>query len=112
MSYIKLDREREVRIRNKAISQIEKRYKKSFIQIMQEGLAITADEYIFILYVGMKHEDGSLTLEKVEDLVDEYTTMDKVQNAVTEASFEAYGTTEEEATASQEDESPNPQAAE
>ncbi len=97
MSFITLDREREIRIRNKAISLIEKRFKKTFIGMIQNFQDLTVDEQIYILYAGLKHEDPSLTVEKVEDLADEYSNMTVIAEAIGESCLEAYGTDRETA---------------
>lgn len=95
MSHIKLDREREVRLRNKAISQVEKRFKRPFIELMQLGQKLPVEEQLYILYAGLKHEDPQLTLERVEELVDEHLNLTQLMGAVASATMEAYGEEDE-----------------
>lgn len=94
--FIKLDTEREIRIRNKALSQIEKKLKRSFTTIMTDITDLYVEDQIFILYQGLRHEDPQLTLDKVTDLVDEYSDMKTVIEAITKASLDAYGIKEED----------------
>lgn len=112
MSYITLDKEREIRIRNKAISQIEKRFKKPFIKIMSDFADIITEDWIYMLYVGLKHEDSTLTVDTVENLADEHANLTEIIEAVTDACYEAYGTDKEEAERLTQAENPQTAAAE
>ena len=94
MSYyqIKLDKERNLRYGMKAISLIEKKFKKPIGKIDMDNL--TMEDAATIIWAGLVHEDDKLTPNKVMDLVDEYSNLMEVTKAMTEAIDEAFGAEE------------------
>ena len=91
MSYypIKLDKVRNFRYGMKAISLIEKKFKKSVSKLDMENM--TMEETATIIWAGLAHEDKELSPEKVMDLVDEYSDVTTVLNAMSEALSGAFG---------------------
>lgn len=75
MSYhpIKLDKVRNFKYGMKAISLIEKKFKKPISQIDMDNL--TMEETAIIIWAGLYHEDDNLTPDKVMDLVDEHSDL-------------------------------------
>jgi hypothetical protein len=89
MSYypIKLDKERNLRYGMKAISLIEKKFKKPIMKIegMQNPELFTMEDYATIIWAGLVHEDDKLTPNKVMELIDEYSSMYEVTKQMWEA---------------------------
>ncbi len=96
MSYypIKLDKVRNFRYGMKAISLIEKQLKKPISKIDLENL--TMEDAAVMIWAGLVHEDKDLTPEKVMDLVDEYSDITTVLQAMGEAFRSAFGRNEGE----------------
>lgn len=91
---IELDKTRNFRYGMKAISIIEKKFKKPVGQINMERL--TMEEMAILLWAGLVHEDDKLTSDKVMDLVDDYSNLPTTFKAMQEAFKSAFGVTEEE----------------
>ncbi len=91
MSYypIKLDKVRNFRYGMKAISLIEKQLKKPISKIDLENL--TMEDAAVMIWAGLVHEDKDLTVDKVMDLVDEYSDITTVLQAMNEAFQSAFG---------------------
>lgn len=91
---IKLDKSRNFKYGMKAISLIEKKFKKPIGKIDYENL--TMEEAAILIWAGLVHEDNNLTPEKVMDLVDEYSNFREVIAEMMEAINKAFGLDEEE----------------
>lgn len=91
MSYypIQLDKVRNFRYGMKAISLIEKKFKKPVSQIDMDNL--TMEDAAIFIWAGLQHEDKDLTPDKVMDLVDEYSSITEVLKAMSEAFQGAFG---------------------
>lgn len=89
---IKLDKVRNFRYGMKAISLIEKKFKKPISKIDMENL--TMEETAVMIWAGLVHEDRDLTPDTVMDLVDEYSNVQIVMEAMGEAFQGAFGTGE------------------
>ena len=91
MSYypIKLDKERNLKYGMKAISLIEKKFKKPVGKIDMDNL--TMEDAATIIWAGLVYEDDKLTPNKVMDLVDEYSSLTEIAKAMMEAMNEAFG---------------------
>lgn len=78
MSYypIQLDKIRNLKYGMVAIDLIEKKYKKPIMEIesMQNG-KLTMEEYAYVIWAGLVHEDKNLTPKKVMELIDEYSSL-------------------------------------
>lgn len=94
MSYypIKLDKTRNLKYGMRAISLIEKKFKKPITKVDMDNL--TMEETAVMIWAGLHHEDKELTPDKVMDLVDDYSNMVKVVEAMGEALQEAFGNEE------------------
>ncbi len=86
---IELDKMRNFRYGMKALYLIEKELKKPISKIDMENL--TMEETAIIIWAGLQHEDKDLTPEKVMDLVDEYSSLPAVMQAMGEAFASAFG---------------------
>lgn len=71
MSYtpIELDKTRNFRYGMKAISLVEKKFKKPIMQIDLNNL--TMEGIATIIWAGLVHEDKNLTVDKTMDIVDD-----------------------------------------
>jgi hypothetical protein len=68
---ITLDRERHLRLNMNAMAEFEERVGESVVTIFAEGESKIGIKVIrALLWVGLKHEDRSLTIEKAGDLFD------------------------------------------
>lgn len=96
MSYypIELDKVRNFRYGMKAISLVEKKLKKPMAKIDLDNA--TMEETATMIWAGLHHEDKSLTVDKVMDLVDEHSNLVTVAEAMGKAMAEAFGGDEEE----------------
>lgn len=95
MSYfpIKLDKTRNFRYGMRALDQIEKKLKKPISKIDMNNM--TMHDLAVFIWAGLYHEDKDLTPEKVMDLVDEYSSLQEISVAMTEAFQESVGGDEE-----------------
>jgi hypothetical protein len=91
MSYVpvKLDKVRNFRYGMKAISIIEKQFKKPIAKVDFENL--TMEETATIVWAGLAHEDKDLTPDKVMDLIDEHGNLQDVMQNMGEAMNDAFG---------------------
>ena len=91
MSYypIELDKVRNFRYGMRAISLVEKKFKKPMAKIDMDNL--TMEDAATLIWAGLQHEDKSLTPDKVKDLVDDHSTLPKVMETLTEALMGAFG---------------------
>lgn len=95
MSYtpVELDKVRNFRYGMKAISIIEKKFKKPIAKVDFDNL--TMEDTATIIWAGLVHEDKNLTVEKVMDLIDEKGNLQQVMQAMSEAMSAAFGGKEE-----------------
>lgn len=91
MSYtpVELDKVRNFRYGMKAISIIEKKFKKPISKVDFENM--TMEDTATIIWAGLVHEDKNLTVEKVMDLIDEKGNLQEVMKAMSEAMSAAFG---------------------
>lgn len=91
MSYypIKLDKIRNFKYGMKAISLIEKNFKKPIAKVDMSNL--TMEDAATIIWAGLQHEDKELTPDKVMDLIDDYSNLPTVMKAMNEAIRGAFG---------------------
>ena len=99
MSYypIELDKIRNLKFGMRAISLIEKKFKKPIMKI--EGIfngVLTMEEYATLIWAGLVHEDKNLTPNKVMDLIDEYSSLTTVTEELWKALNEVFGVEEVE----------------
>ena len=80
---IKLDKTRNLRFGMVALMKIEKSLGKPFTTIDFDKLMY--HELATIIWAGLSHEDASLTIDKVAELVDDYSNMQTVIAAMSEA---------------------------
>lgn len=83
---IQLDRERKLRIGYKAIKTYKSKFGKSLTNIDTTNFDI--EDVARIIYVGLIHEDNSLTFEQVEEMMDNISlkyAMEKMNEAITVA---------------------------
>ncbi len=90
---VELDKVRNFRYGMKAISTIEKKFKKPISKVDFENM--TMEEIATIIWAGLVHEDKNLTVEKVMDLIDEKGNLQQVMQVVSEAMNAAFGGKEE-----------------
>lgn len=96
MSYvpIELDKVRNFRYGMKAMSIVEKKFKKPIAKVDFENM--TMEETATIIWAGLQHEDKSLSPDKVMDLIDEKGNLQEVMAAMSEAMNLAFGGGKEE----------------
>jgi len=95
MSYtpVELDKVRNFRYGMKAISIIEKKFKKPIAKVDFDNL--TMEDTATIIWAGLVHEDKNLTPHRVMDLIDEKGNLQEVMKAMSEAMSAAFGGKEE-----------------
>lgn len=71
---LKLDKERELRYGFKALKLLREKFGNKSLSEMME---LKVDEIPQLIWAGLKMEDKALTVDKVEDLLDEAITMKK-----------------------------------
>ncbi|MBV1758138.1 MAG: hypothetical protein KMY55_09895 [Dethiosulfatibacter sp.] len=87
---IELDKTRNLRYGFKALSLIEKRLGKNLAKIDFDN--ITIEQLMTIVWAGLVHEDNTLTVDKLIDIVDDKNIkFDTITTAMTEAISEAFG---------------------
>lgn len=83
-----LDRPRTMRFSIKGIKMIESLFKKDLSEIVFE--ALRPDDLVKVIYAGLCSEDPELTLEKTEELLDQYSTIGEIMAKMTEALTESF----------------------
>ena len=96
MSYypVQLDKSRNFKYGMKAISLVEKKFKKPMSKIDMNDL--TMEEMATLMWAGLVHEERALTPDKVMELVDDYSSVTVVATLMGEAITGAFGNGEEE----------------
>lgn len=90
---IEIDKTRNLRYGMKALSLIEKKFKKNLSSIDFENLTI--EDTMTIVWAGLVHEDPNLTVDKLIDIIDiNNIKMDKLISAMSIAISEAFGQAE------------------
>lgn len=93
---VNLDKVRNFRYGMKAISLIEKKFKKPMNKVDFDSL--TMEDTATIVWAGLVHEDKNLTPDKVMDLIDENGNLQEVMKAMNDAMSAAFsgGSSEDE----------------
>lgn len=91
---VTLDKEREFRYGMRAISRVEKKFKKPIAQVDLE--ALTMDDTAVLIWAGLVWEDNKLSSDRVMDLVDEYSNVTDVLAIAGEALQDAFGSKKED----------------
>lgn len=86
---IKLDRPRTLRYGINALCVVEDLIDKQITKLNMEEVSLK--DLRSIIYAGLFHEDNSLTVEGVGELVDEYSNITEVAEKVGEALELAFG---------------------
>jgi hypothetical protein len=85
---IQLDKSRNFKYGMKAISLIEKKFKKPISKI--DMLSLTMEEMATIIWAGLVHEDKNLTSDRVMDIIDDYSNVTKVFELAGDALAKAF----------------------
>ena len=86
---ITLDKPRTLRYGINALAKIEDITGKSLMNLDLKNVGIK--DLLAIVYAGLYHEDKDLNIEKVGDLIDEYSDLNAIAKAVGEAITIAFG---------------------
>lgn len=86
---IKLDKERTLRYGINALARIEDSIGKPIMGLDLEHLGMK--ELLAIVHAGLYHEDKTLTIEQVGDLIDDYSDINEVAEKLGEALTLAFG---------------------
>lgn len=86
---IVLDRPRTLRYGMNALAKIEDITGKPIVNLDLNNVGIK--DLLVIVYAGLYHEDKSLTVEQVGDLIDEYADMNAIAEKIGEAFTLAFG---------------------
>lgn len=86
---IELDKHRNLRYGYKALIEIEEMLGSNLSSIDMNKL--TLKDMAIILYCGLKHEDKTLTAEKLIDIIDEHGEIEEVANKIAEAFENSFG---------------------
>ena len=90
---INLDRPRTLRYGMNALSKIEDLTGKSLVNLDLKNVGIK--DLLIIVYSGLYHEDKELDIEKVGNLIDEYSSLPEIAESVGKALSLAFGKKEE-----------------
>lgn len=90
---IEMDKVRNFRYGMKALSIIEKKFKKPIAKVDLSNM--TMEETAIIIWAGLVHEDKNLTVDKVMEIIDEKGNLQEVIAAMGEAFDNAFGGGEE-----------------
>lgn len=94
---ITLDKPRTLRYGMNALAKIEDLTGKSILALDLNKVGIK--DLLAIIYGGLYHEDKTLTIEKVGDLIDEYSDLTTIAEKIGEALIQAFGGDKTEQTA-------------
>ena len=92
MSYypIQLDKARNFKYGMRALDRIEKKLKTKIATLDMDNLSM--EETATLIWAGLVHEDKSLTVENVMDLIDDYSTLPEVAEIMNKAFESTFGT--------------------
>lgn len=91
---ITLDKPRTLRYGMNALAKIEDITGKTLMSLDLNNVGIK--DLLTIVYAGLCHEDKSLTLDAVGDLIDEYSDLNTIAEKVGDALTAAFGTVKKE----------------
>ena len=86
---INLDKPRTLRYGINALAKIEDLTNKPLVKLDLKNVGIK--DLLIITYAGLCHEDSNLTIEKVGDIIDEYSSLGEIEEKVGEALTLAFG---------------------
>ena len=86
---ITLDKPRTLRYGMNALAKIEDLTGKSILALDLNQVGIK--DLLAIVYSGLYHEDKTLTIQKVGDLIDEYSDLTEIAEKIGEALTVAFG---------------------
>ena len=86
---IELDRPRTIRYGINALSKVEDLIGKPITSLDLGNVGIK--DLLAIIYAGLYHEDKTLTVEKVGDIIDEYSDINTMAEKIGEAFTLAFG---------------------
>ena len=86
---INLDKPRTLRYGINAFAKIEDLTNKPLVKLDLKNVGIK--DLLIITYAGLCHEDSNLTIEKVGDIIDEYSSLGEIAEKVGEALTLAFG---------------------
>ena len=86
---INLDRPRTLRYGMNALATIEDITGKSILSLDLNNVGVK--DLLAIVYGGLYHEDKTLTIEKVGELIDDYSDLTEIAEKIGEALTEAFG---------------------
>lgn len=86
---INLDKPRTLRYGINALAKIEDLTNKPLVKLDLKNVGIK--DLLIITYAGLYHEDSNLTIEKVGDIIDEYSSLGEIAEKVGEALTLAFG---------------------
>ena len=86
---INLDRPRTLRYGMNALATIEDITGKSILSLDLNNVGVR--DLLAIVYGGLYHEDKTLTIEKVGELIDDYSDLTEIAEKIGEALTEAFG---------------------
>ncbi len=84
---VELDKVRNIRLGVAAMQTIQKLLKKPLVKIELDNI----DEMLTVVVVGMQHEDKDMNKERLTELIDEYSDLETIITATTDAIAESYG---------------------
>lgn len=93
---ITLDKPRTLRYGMNALAKIEDITGKTLMSLDLNNVGIK--DLLAIVYAGLCHEDKSLTIEQVGDIIDEYSDLNQIAEKVGDALTVAFGTVKAENT--------------
>ncbi len=88
---LELDKVRSLRFRTKAIKQIEKLFGCKLSKALEKMSDLDIDTAIKICHIGLTWEDAELTLNQLEDLIDDHITVGELLSKISEALELAFG---------------------
>ena len=86
---INLDKPRTLRYGINALAKIEDLTNKPLVKLDLKNVGIK--DLLIITYAGLCHEDSNLTIEKVGDIIDEYSSLGEIAEKIGEALTLAFG---------------------
>lgn len=93
---IELDKPRQIKYGIKALKVIEKLLECKITKINFNDIGI--DEMLKLLFAGLSWEDKELTLESLEDLVENHSSFSEITSKLTEAITVAFGSKNDQGT--------------
>lgn len=88
---IELDKVRTIKFGIKAMKKLEKMFNCKLLKALEKMSDLSTDEAVKVLFIGLSWEDKDLTLEQLEDLLDEHVMIGDLLKKISDSIGASFG---------------------